>query len=168
MNYAFRTFILCILINLSCLAETQASFDIPEGWQVADQKSLPKSVKLMVVGKSSKEMPPSINLGYEEFQGSLKDYLKIVQDFNRSQGDTWRDLGTVQTKAGPGSLSQLDMKSQWGNLRMMHMILKKDSVVYILTASSLKEEFSKYYPVFFKALQSFQLKDISEPGKEKN
>ena len=71
----------------------------------------------MVVGKSSKEMPPSINLGYEEFQGSLKDYLKIVQDFNRSQGDTWRDLGTVQTKAGPGSLSQLDMKSQWGNLK---------------------------------------------------
>lgn len=159
MKNAIFSLILFLSISQQALAVTQASFDIPEGWQYADEKVLPKNVKLMVVGKGSKEMPPSINLGYEEFNGTLKDYLKIVKEFNQSQGDPWRDLGTIQTKAGPASLSQLEMKSQWGNLKMMHLILKKDSVIYILTASSLKDEFSKYYPIFFKALQSFQVKD---------
>lgn len=167
MNFSLFSLILCLFVHITAFAEMQASFDIPDGWHYADEKSLPKSVKLMVVGKGKKEMPPSINLGYEEFGGTLKDYLKIVKDYNTSQGDSWKDLGTIKTKAGVASLSQLDMKSQWGNLKMMHLIIKKDSVVYILTASSLKEEFSQYYPIFFKAFQSFQLKEGSESTFEK-
>lgn len=151
-----------VLLSLLCLFSlnaTTAIFDPPPGWQFADTKDLPKSVKLMVVGKAKNEMPPSINLGYEEFQGSLKDYLEIIKKYNASQGDAWRDLGTIQTKAGPASLSQLDMNSQWGPLRMMHVIYKQDSMIYILTASSKKEEFSSYYPLFFKSLTSFRLQE---------
>ena len=75
-----------------------ATFISPEGWRFADSNMLPKHVKTMVVGKGEHEMPPSINLGYEEFNGTLKDYLKIVKKINESQGDKWSDLGTIETK----------------------------------------------------------------------
>lgn len=151
--------ILFFLLSAISLNAATARFDPPPGWQLAEEKSLPKSVKIMVVGKAKSDMPPSINLGVEEFQGTLKDYLEIIKKFNASQGDSWRDLGTIQTQAGPASLSQLDMQSQWGPLRMMHVILQKDGMIYILTASSRKDEFSSYYPLFFKSLSSFSLQE---------
>lgn len=139
----------CILLS--------AEFNPPEGWRFADSKSLPKHVKIMVVGKGARELPPSINLGYEEFSGTLKDYLKIIKDFNASQGDTWKDLGMVQTEAGPASLSQVEMKTQWGDVRQMHVVYLENGMIYILTAAALKDEFSKFYPDFFKSLRSFRL-----------
>ncbi len=149
-------FTMALLINSTLLADT-AAFDPPEGWRLADTKALPKSVKIMVVGSGKKEMPPSINLGTEQYAGTLKEYLKIIQAFNKSQGDTWRDLGTIETQAGPASLSQLDMKSQWGDLRMLHLIFIHEGTVYILTASALKEEFASFYPQFIKSLKSIRL-----------
>lgn len=134
-----------------------AAFTPPEGWRFADKESLPKHVKVMVVGKGSKDLPPSINLGYENFSGTLKDYLKIVKTFNESLGDTWKDLGTIQTEAGTASLSQVDMKTEWGDLRQMHLIYLHDGIIYILTAAALKQEFSQFYPQFFKSLRSFRI-----------
>lgn len=134
-----------------------ATFISPEGWRFADSNMLPKHVKTMVVGKGEHEMPPSINLGYEEFNGTLKDYLKIVKKINESQGDKWSDLGTIETKAGPASLSQVDIKTEWGALRQMHVIYLDQGVVYILTAAALKDEFPKFYPIFFQALRSFNI-----------
>lgn len=157
----FHSFLLLFLLIMSALNAATAAFDAPEGWQYADTAKLPKSVKVMVVGPAKTEMPPSINLGYETFDGSLKDYLKIVKEFNASQGDTWRDLGTIQTQAGPASLSQLDMKSKWGDLRMMHLIIKHEGIVYILTASSTKKEYSTYYPLFYKSFTSLRFLESS-------
>lgn len=154
-------FLLLGLALLSSLDAITAAFDPPEGWQYADTAKLPKSVKVMVVGPAKSDMPPSINLGYEPFEGTLKDYLKIVKEFNASQGDAWRDLGTIQTKAGPASLSQLDMKSKWGDLRMMHLIIKHDGIIYILTASSTKQEYSSYYPLFYKSFASLRFQEAS-------
>lgn len=139
-----------------------AIFTPPEGWQYAEAKSLPRHVKVMVVGKGAHQMPPSINLGYEEYNGTLKDYLKIVKEINESQGDQWKDLGMIDTQAGPGNLSQVDIQSEWGKLRLMHLILLHDKVVYILTVSALKDEFSKFYPVFFQTIKSFRLQKNNE------
>lgn len=154
-------FLLLGMTLFSALEAVTAAFDPPQGWQYADTSKLPKSVKVMVVGPAKSDMPPSINLGYEPFDGSLKDYLKIVKEFNASQGDTWRDLGTIQTQAGPASLSQLDMKSKWGDLRMMHLIIKHEGIIYIVTASSTKQEYSSYYPLFYKTFSSLRFQDAS-------
>lgn len=153
------SFLLVGMTLLSSLDAATAVFDPPLGWQYADTTKLPKSVKVMVVGPAKSDMPPSINLGYEPFEGTLKDYLKIVKEFNTSQGDSWRDLGTIQTQAGPASLSQLDMKSKWGDLRMMHLIIKHDGIIYILTASSTKQEYSSYYPLFYKTFTSLRFQE---------
>lgn len=138
-------------------------FNPPENWHLADPQALPPSVKIMVVGQSGSDFPPSINLGTEKFGGSLKDYLKTIKAINDSQGSEWKDLGTIRTQAGTASLSQVDAKTEWGEVRMMHVILLRDGMAYILTAAALKDEFSKFYKDFFKSMRSLRFnKDVYE------
>lgn len=145
-------------------------FTPPKGWRAADPADLPKSVKAMVVGKGACEYPPSINLGTENYKGTLKQYLKRIKEINDSRGTAWKDLGTIRTEAGDASLSQADAKTGWGEVRMMHAILKKGDTIYILTASSLKDEFSKFYKDFFAALKSlrFSREDSQNQRLEKD
>lgn len=138
-------------------------FNPPEGWRLADPKVLPPSVKIMVVGKGHGDFPPSINLGIENYQGSLKEYLKIIKSINEEEGSEWKDLGTIRTQAGTASLSQVDAKTEWGEIRMMHVVLMKEGVVYILTAAATKDEFGRFYKEFFKSMRSLRFnKDVFE------
>lgn len=136
-------------------------FTPPAGWRNADVGALPEHVKVMVVGKGSSEFPPSITLGTEDYKGSLKQYLKRIKEINSSQGFEWKDLGTVRTEAGNASLSQVDKRTEWGDVRMMHVIMTKNGVVYILTAASLKEEFPKFYKDFFNSMRSLRFGEAS-------
>jgi hypothetical protein len=131
-------------------------FNPPDNWHLADPKALPPSVKIMVVGQSSTDFPPSINLGTEKYNGNLKEYLKMIKSINDAQGAEWKDLGTIRTQAGTASLSQVDAKTEWGEIRMMHVIFIRDNTAYILTAAALKNEFSQYYKDFFKSMRSLR------------
>jgi len=135
-------------------------FTPPPGWRNADDTALPEHVKVMVVGKGSNEFPPSISLGTETYSGTLKQYLKRIKEINSSKGNEWKDLGTIRTEAGTASLSQVDKKSEWGDVRMMHVILNKNGTIYILTAASLKEEFPKFYKEIFNSLRSLRFSNI--------
>jgi hypothetical protein len=141
-----------------------AAFTPPEGWRVADSTSLPKSVRIMVVGKGNHPFPPSINLGTEEYKGSLKEYLRIVKAINDAEGSEWTELGPIQTQAGTASLSQVNTTTEWGAVKMMHVILLKEGTVYILTAAAREEEFTQFYPDFFKAMRSLRI--TSRPASE--
>lgn len=129
----------------------------PEGWHLADPKGLPPNIKVMVVGRGAHEYPPSINLAFENYAGTLKEYLKIVENINKRRGADWKDLGKIKTEAGEASLSQVDSKTKWGMERQMHVIFIKDGTVYILTAAALKDEFPNFYKEFFKAMQSLKI-----------
>lgn len=146
-----------LLLQIAIMDGATAQFTPPPEWKSADPALLPEHVKVMVIGKGKNELSPSINLGYEAFEGSLNDYLKIVKDINKSQKDPWIDLGMIETKSGPASLSQVDMASEWGTIRQMHVILLKNGIIYILTAAALKEEFPKYYSIFFESLKSLEI-----------
>ena len=135
------------------------SFSPPKGWSLADAQTLPEHVQVMVVGSGEKEFPPSMNLTTEDFQGSLRDYLNIVKEINKANGAEWKDLGKIRTVAGDASLSQADTLTEWGPVRMMHVILIKDDTVYILTAAALKKDFPKYYKHFFESLRSLRINE---------
>lgn len=132
-------------------------FSPPKGWYLADSNALPPHVTVMVVGKGSYEFPPSINLSTEEFEGTIKDYLRIVKEINLSQGSEWKDLGTIRTQAGEASLSQADAMTEWGPIRMMHAIISRNGIIYILTAAALKNDFPTYYKTFFESLRSLRI-----------
>lgn len=138
-------------------------FTPPPGWALADPKELPSAVKCMVVGKGRGPFPPSINLGTENYGGTLRQYLKRVRVINDAQGALWRDLGTIRTEAGEASLSQVDTTTEWGEVRMMHVILAREGVIYIVTAAALKEEFPDLYKLFFNAFHSLRFNPTSSP-----
>lgn len=128
----------------------------PEAWQASDPEKLLPSVKMMVVGKGAYEFPPSINIGTEVYSGTLKAYLKRVKEINTLKGAGFKDLGPLYLQCGVASLSQVDKKTEWGNIRMMHVIFKKDDTIYIVTASARKEEFPDFYKDFFNSLKSLR------------
>ena len=155
MKFLFK--LACLLIvAMVPIASEEARFTAPKGWRLAEQDILPPHVQVMVVGEGKKEFPPSINLSTEEYQGTLQEYLQIVKNINQKRGSEWKDLGKIKTKAGEASLSQANVLTKWGPVRMMHVILVKDNTVYILTASALQNEFSSHYKEFLESLRSFE------------
>lgn len=131
-------------------------FTPPAEWRNAESTELPKHVHLMVVGKGANEFPPSISIATEPYSGTLKQYLKRIKELNASKGFEWKDLGNIKTEAGNASLSQADSKSQWGEIRMLHVIFKKNDTIYIVNAAALKNEFPKFYKEIFAALRSLK------------
>lgn len=156
LSFVFLSFSVISAEETSSNEVIEISFKPPEGWRLADSSALPKAVKRMVVGKGEHEFPPSINLGTDQFNGNLQDYLKLIRSINESQGTEWKDLGLIRTEAGDASLSQITAKTQWGNVKMMHTILVRDGTVYILTAAALQEEFPKFYKDFFASMRSLK------------
>ena len=137
-------------------SSTSVMFTPPTGWRNADATALSEHVNIMVVGQGKHELPPSMTLGTENYQGTLKQYLKRIKEINRSKGYEWKDLGSIRTEAGNASLSQVDTRSQGGDVRMMHVILLRDGVIYILTAAALKEEFPSFYKEIFNSFRSLK------------
>lgn len=155
--YKFRYILFFLLLFTGVYGQRCIVFTPPEGWQLLDTKLLSPRIKVMIVGSGKNNFyPPSINLGYEEYAGSLSDYLKEVKSVNQKTGAAWTDLGTIQTMAGQASLSQVDLKTEWGDVRMMHVMLIEDKILYVLTAASLKDEFSSFLPIMLPAMQSLR------------
>jgi len=166
MRKRIRALLITGLLMTGALSATQddkgfLTFTPPEGWRTADQKALPPSVKFMVVGQGSHTFPPSINLGIENYKGTLKEYLNMIKEINHTHGADWKDLGTIKTGCGNASLSQVDAKTEWGEVRMMHTITLQDNEVYVLTCAALKDEFPKFYKDFFSSMRSLNF--INDP-----
>jgi hypothetical protein len=81
----------------------------------------------------------------------------MIKSINESQGAEYRDLGVVQTAAGNAQLVQIDMKTEWGPVRLMHAVLVYSGRAYVLTSAALKEEFTSFYRDFFLAMNSLQI-----------
>ncbi len=130
----------------------------PKGWDLADQTKLSPRVKICFLGKSPHNLLPSVNLATEEVDISLKTYLDIVKkDCESDPNCQWRDLGKYQTPLGEGRLTEREVQTQWGVSRQVQLIVIKDKIAYILTAGSLKEEFSRHYKDFEGVLRSFTI-----------
>lgn len=164
--------LLITCMSISCFAEVLnenninqiqelITFNPPKGWKAADTKELSPLIKTMLIGTGKEDFPPSITLAVEPFEGTLKDYLKIVKNINDEQKTEWKNLGKMTTKAGVANLSQFDEKSNWGLVRTMTAILVKNGNAYILSATALKSEFSGFYKDFFEAMKSFSIEDKS-------
>lgn len=132
-------------------------FTPPSGWRFAEVTSKLKNVRTMVVGTGKRELSPSMNLMVDTYAGTPKEFLKFAKALTEAKGEQLKDLGSIQTEAGKASLLQVDSKTEWGDLRMLQVVLLKQGMVYVLTAAALKEEFAQFYPEFFKALRSLRI-----------
>ena len=147
------------LFSIIDAAADEICFRPPLGWALADSAALSPNVKAPVIGPKTGMIPPSINLTTESFSGSLKDYVAIMKSISGKMGGTWKDLGAFKTAAGPANISQLINKTEWGDIQMLHVVLVKDGIVYILAAAALKEEFPSYYRQFYETFASLQFNE---------
>lgn len=138
------------------------TFTPPADWSFADPTQLPSNIKMMVIGKAKNDFPPSINIGFEEYQGNSKQFLAAIKRINQQRNAETKDLGTVRTSAGPVMLLQVDSKTKWGNERQLQAILKYEDKMWFLTCSAIKEEFADYYRVFFDAIKSLKANPIEK------
>ncbi len=134
-----------------------AYFQVPGDWLLAKPDQLPPKVTMLATGEGKREVRPRLNLAEENVDGDLDDYLKVIAELNKAEGREWRKLGTIETESGTASLSQCDMPTKWGTTRMLHAILVQNKKAYILTASSLQEEFADNYELFFRSLSSLKV-----------
>lgn len=118
----------------------------PQGWKLANPEKSTGRVKVAFLKPSGKELPAHINLAVEEGVSSLSGYVAEVKKIHEADPtNRWRDLGKFQTPAGEARLTELETKSQWGEVRQLQLLFVKNRVAYIITASAPREEFSKFY-----------------------
>ena len=141
---------------------SEAIFTVPKGWASVEREQLPSNIECLVVGSSKTSFPPSINLSTENFKGSLEDYLNIVKNISKEEGSKFKKLGQIETHAGTASLSQTDLNTEYGKVRLMHAMLLHNETMYILTTSALSKEYVAFYPLFFHTMQSFQISEQSD------
>ncbi|MGH2612222.1 MAG: hypothetical protein ACRDFB_04130 [Rhabdochlamydiaceae bacterium] len=129
----------------------------PKGWEIANPEILAPRVHICFLGKTSKGLAPSINLATEPVNVSLESYVEEVRKIHSADPNSrWRDLGKYKTLLGAGRLTELETPTEGGMARMVQLIVLKEGVAYVLTASAIKEEFSKYYKTFDQVLGSLQ------------
>jgi hypothetical protein len=144
-------------------------FAPPSGWLAADPEKFPDNVQAMVIGKGKGHYPPSMYLWIEPYDGTLKGYIKQIQKINEDQLAQFKDLGQISTETGNAALCQVDMKNEWGDVRLLHAVVVRYGSVYILTAAALKDEFPDYYKDFFRSIRSMKINpDVFEQVKSLN
>lgn len=130
----------------------------PKGWDLADPKFLSKSVQIAFLKKRATGFCPSLNLAVEKVNVSLPEYLKAVKNIHENNHrNRWRQLGKVRTASGIGQLTEIDTTTEWGAVRMLQLILIKNSVAYVVTAAALKEEIAQFYKEFQTAFRTLQI-----------
>lgn len=152
---------LILAISFFCtplLATNYSYFVPPQKWELADPKQLSPRVKMGFIGSTNRELKPSLNLAIEPVNVTIAEYVAAVKKIHESDpNNRWRDLGKFSTAAGEGQLTEIESKSEWGNVRLLQLIVIKNNFAYIITASALKEEFSKFYRDFQSAFRTFTI-----------
>lgn len=165
-HISFCTLLASLLLCSSTICsstECNAGFALfcpPKKWEIVDARALSPRVTVGFVKKLGSGFSPSINLATEKIRCTEMEYLKTVRSLYEADRETrWRDVGTIHTKAGDARLTEIDMKSKWGPVRMMQMLFIRGDTVYILTAAAPKKQFSKYTDDFHQCFTSFSLED---------
>lgn len=136
----------------------QCLFTPPDGWVEPGDKMPTRRSLGSFVEKRNSGFCPSVNLTSEKVEISIQEYLKAVEATCKSKKQTWRHMGQIASKAGKAELTQIEMSTKFGDLRLFQAILIQDGVAYILTTSALKKEFGKYAGVMEKSIRSLSFK----------
>lgn len=136
---------------------------------MADPEKLAPHVQVAFLKKKYIGLAPSINLAEEKTPLSLEAYLDAVKSLHmKNPKNVWRNLGTIETKAGPAALTSLDTQNEWGPIRLFQTILLKEGTAYIITAAATQKEFPAFAKEFEHSIQSLTLTEdlLADISKE--
>lgn len=153
---------LLIILFLSLTSLVAASppffptFTPPKGWLIADPSKLEEDVQIGFIESTHKLFSPSITLTLEKVGNTdLSTYLEaVINHYKADRTNTCRELGSLTTSIGKSSLLQIDMKNQWGNIRVLQAITIQNGYALIHTAVCMKEDFNRVSETFLNAFKS--------------
>lgn len=133
----------------------------PKGWEcITDPEQLPQKILRIYIGKAKNQFTPSLNIACEDTESSIEEYVKLAREYHESQTNVHcKSLGTIESKSGPMRLLQIDSPTQWGTVRFLQAILIKKAQAYVITATSLQEEFSTFSAQFLRSIQTFFIEE---------
>ncbi len=161
--FPFRFFCSLLLFSVvhAIAAKEIAITEPPKNWEcIQDPTQLPQKIKIIYIGPSSEQnsLNPSLNVACEGTNLKLEEYVNLAKTYHESQGRTRCTLlGKIKTQSGDAQLLQIDRISQWGDVRFMQAMMISDQEAYVVTATCLKKEFSRYAASLYKAIQSVKI-----------
>ena len=131
----------------------------PEGWEIAHHSTLEEGVKIGFIQSHKKFFTPSITLTIEPVGNfELHTYIEAVKNqYKQDHTNAYRHLGTLHTSIGSTPLIQIDMKNQWGEIRILQAICMYDGYALIQTGVCLKKDFLKVHETFLEAFKSLNV-----------
>lgn len=157
--------------SLSCLSahevsysqeEVVCSFVPPKGWEHVEGQEMPQDVRVVVRGSGKGALPPSMNLAIEKVACTQEEYVRVAQKLHQADPQaSWSDLGTLQTSSGRANLWQIDIKTQWGEVRVLQAMRVAHGQAFVLSAAALKSEFPTFSKELLAALRTLSISTSS-------
>ncbi len=142
--------------------EVVCSFIPPHGWEYVKGHEMPQDVRVVVRGKGKGALPPSMNLAIEKVSCTQEEYVQVAKKLHQADPQaSWSDLGTLQTSCGKANLWQIDIKTQWGEVRVLQAMRVSHGQAFVLSAAALKSEFPTFSKELLAALRTLSLNDHS-------
>lgn len=132
----------------------------PKDWILLDPNELPDSIVMIATKRVGLSVPPTLNLAQEPFSGDLEDYMRIIHEINKKNGYVWARLGRLHTDAGPAQLSRREIPTEWGAVRQLHMVCIHKGQAYIITATTLSQDFTRYAKEISESMRSFRVNSL--------
>ncbi|GAB4188572.1 MAG: hypothetical protein Tsb0015_08730 [Simkaniaceae bacterium] len=172
----YRYFFLTLLIYpLFSQAENEpfCYFEPPKGWNISHPGIHSSHVKIGFVAPWKKGFAPSINLAIEHAEISLQEYVQTVKQLHLSDAACqYYSMGNFPLSFGPAHLAQIDIKNEYGDVRILQLLAKYQNYAIIVTAATLKKDFFAFKDTFFHCFHSLKAfpdfdQSINKEEKEK-
>jgi len=132
-------------------------FEPPKDWVLSDPSKLEEGVKVAFVASKKRMFTPSLSLTLEKIgTASIETYTKALEKIYQS--DRFQKLGTFHTNIGLAHLFQIDLKSTWGEVRVLQAITLHKGYAIIQTGSCLKKEFLTLHQTYLDTFKSLDAK----------
>lgn len=151
-----KSFFLIFLCSFSLFAKESffATFDPPKGWLVSDPSKYEKGIKVGFIASNRQIFTPSMTYAVEKVgEINMETYLNALRKIHCHH--RMQELGTFQSNAGKTHLIQIDLKNEWGEIRLLQAISLHMGYALIQTASCLKKDFLKWHETFLSSFKSF-------------
>lgn len=149
-------FFFCSFFQIA-FAQEECYFLPASDWKLNDPKTLSKRTIIGFIGTKKSGFSPSINLTKETVSIPLKEYLEVVRKKCLEKKQSWKSLGTIETRSGKAALVAIETKTKFGEARLLQAILLHKKNAFILTACSLKKDFAQYMGIFKEMIHSMTI-----------
>jgi hypothetical protein len=161
-----RIIILSIFFLVAQRLEAGFFLNPPKGWQcIEDTLQLPSKVLSLYIGHGGTRFAPTIHVSFDPLSQSIDQYYQGARAYhNRIPGCLCQDLGSLSTHCGPAKILKIESPSVYGNVVLLQAYIEHNQKAYVVTGTTLKEEYENFSPFFFQTIQSFTLNPSQAPA----